>query len=391
MPIDMSGPIRASADKRLAEAMKAEAEGDRKKAAKAFRLCAELTRQLAQMVATPAIKKQRLEKAAFYEEKARYALAGKKPQYAVAETGASPEDEDQGKLDSAIQSLIFKSSVTWDDIGGLDSVKQVFKSAYALALAMQPEGVRLPPWRAILLFGPPGTGKTMLAAAASNGLGATFFNIRVSSILSKYFGESTKLIGTLYDAAREKAPSVVYIDEFESVGSATQEGSGPEGRILATLRVELDGLALKEDPRYVLTLASTNEPWKLDRPIVDRFKKRIYVPLPDMTGRQAILNKVIQKHGLTSELPAAELARMTEGYSGRELDAFSQEAISLMVKEMNPELEGVVDKGLDAVKQYTIKVSPLKKAHLMEALSHIKPKVSREHLRRFEEWEKSLE
>jgi SpoVK/Ycf46/Vps4 family AAA+-type ATPase len=290
-----------------------------------------------------------------------------------------------------VQALIFKSPVTWDDIGGLDSVKQVFKSAYALALAKQPEGVNLPPWRAILLHGPPGTGKTMLAAAASNGLGATFFNVRISSILSKYFGESSKLVSALYDAARNHAPSVVYIDEFESVGSAIEEGSGPEGRILATLRVELDGLALKGDPRYVLTLASTNEPWKLDRPIVDRFKKRIYVPLPDLAGRQVILDKILQKHGLTSEMTSSELARMTENYSGRELDALCQEAITLMVKDMNPELEAIVDQGLEVVKQYTIRVCPLKRTHFMQALSHIKAKTGKEQLRRFEDWEKSFE
>lgn len=391
MPLDMSGPLRASIDKNIALAQKADAEGDREKATKAYLLCAELMRQFAQVASTPEIKKQRLETAGNYEEKARYARVGKKPQYSIAEAGAAPENKDQENIDNAIQALIFKSSVTWNDIGGLDEVKKVFKSAYALAVAKQPQGVSLPPWRAILMFGPPGTGKTMLAAAASNGLEATFFNVRISSVLSKYFGESSKLMSALYETARLKAPSLVYVDEFESVGSATQEGGGPEGRILATLRVELDGLALKDDSRYVLTVASTNEPWKLDKPIVDRFKKRIYVPLPDLKGRQVILEKIMKSHGIEITMDLAELAKITEFYSGRELSALCEEAISSMVREQNPDLEAVVDQGLEAVKQYTIKVKSLDKNDLEKALGHIKPKTTREHLQKFNEWDRSLE
>ena len=390
MPMDMTGPIRDQVDKRRKEAQKYQAEGNKEKATQAYRQCAELMRQLAGLSTTPEIRKQRLQSALDYEELAKRAFNPPKAEPTSAE-GGHAEDKDQESIDSAIEALIYKSSVTWNDIGGLETTKEVFKEAYALAIAQRPEGVHLPPWRAILLYGPPGTGKTMLAAAASNGLGATFFNVRLSSILSKYFGESTKLLSALYVASRERAPSLVYLDEFESIGSAVSDGGGPEGRILATLRAELDGLASKDDPRYVLTIAVTNEPWKLDKPILSRFKKVIYVPLPDQATRQDIFNKTLKKHGLACEIPPSELASRSEGYSGREIDAICDEAISIMVKEANPQLTSLVDQGRESVEKYTIRVRPLTSKDFDVSLSRRKPRTTPADLRRFDEWARGLE
>jgi SpoVK/Ycf46/Vps4 family AAA+-type ATPase len=113
--------------------------------------------------------------------------------------------------------------------------------------------------------GPPGTGKTLLAAATAGNLEATFFNVKVSSLLSKYFGESTKLISALYSVARRLSPAVIFLDEFESLTPSRGSGeSGSERRIVSTLLAELDGLQGKDDDSFVMTICATNLPWLLD-------------------------------------------------------------------------------------------------------------------------------
>jgi katanin p60 ATPase-containing subunit A1 len=186
-----------------------------------------------------------------------------------------------------VLSLIHKSDVQWGDIGGLEDTKDSIKSAYALALAQKPAGVQVSSWRNLLMYGPPGTGKTLLAAATAGNLEATFFNVKVSSLLSKYFGESTKLISALFSVARRLSPAVIFLDEFESLTPVRGSGeSGAERRIVSTLLAELDGLQAKDDTGFVLTICATNLPWLLDLAILSRFQRRIYVPLPDPDARR---------------------------------------------------------------------------------------------------------
>ena len=155
----------------------------------------------------------------------------------------------------------------------------------------------------------------MLAAATSGTLEATFFNVSIGGILSKYFGESSKLLGQLFQVAREKSPSVIFLDEFEALTSQrTGDESGSERRILSTILAELDGLSSKDSDAYVLTIASTNLPWTLDQAILSRFQKKVLIPLPDQPAREAILRQHLEKKGFESKEPYAALAALTEGY-----------------------------------------------------------------------------
>jgi len=124
------------------------------------------------------------------------------------------EDGDEN-FKKYVESLITKTNVSWDDIGGLKEVKRLLKINYVLSVMKTPDSIK--PWRGILFFGPPGTGKTLLASALAGKLNATFFNVPVSKVLSKYFGESPKIISALYEVAREKSPSVVFIDEIDAL------------------------------------------------------------------------------------------------------------------------------------------------------------------------------
>jgi len=240
-----------------------------------------------------------------------------------------------------------------------------------------PAGVKLEGWRAILFFGPPGTGKTMLAAATSNGLEASFFNVPLSSILSKYFGESSKLVSALFGVARKRNPSVLFLDEFESIAAErTGEESGAERRVLSSFLTELDGLKTKSDPRYILTIAATNAPRLLDRAILSRFQRKVLIPLPDPVARASILNIHLRKAGIRSELPLEKIASETQWYSGRELDAMVRYATNGMIMEENPNISALVDQGKKALGDYTLKVRALTERDWQRARESIKPRMN---------------
>ena len=291
-----------------------------------------------------------------------------------------PVDEHQ----AAIEALIYtRASVTWDQIGGLEGTKREIKYAYGITLAGKPSGVSLPGWRRILFYGPPGTGKTLMAAATAKGLDATFFNVQVASLLSKWFGESSRLVAKLFDVARDRADegfAVVFIDEIDALCMKRGEGSdsGAERKVLSTLLSELEGLADKGEDRSVLTMAATNAPWDLDDAVLSRFQKRIYIPLPDAKAREAILSVLIQKAGHRLEVPVAELVARTEWFSGRDLERLAHQAINVMVEDLNRTVPELVDRGREAIEQYELKVRPLSEADFRSAFDRVRVDIVRQ-------------
>ena len=387
--VDLSSQIYASLQKALAQAKQHWQAGRGAEAAAAYRRCAELMRQYADYALNKDVKQQRLERARRFLELARKIEEGRAAMIA-AETAASPDYE------AEVLPLIHRSSVTWEDIGGLEETKREIQAAYALGIVQHPPGVQVRGWRNILLYGPPGTGKTLLAAAASNELDATFFNVKVSDMVSKYFGESTKLISALYRVAERKAPSVVFLDEFDALTLPRGGGeSGAERRILSTLLSELDGLADKrgkdETPPYVLTIAATNVPWLIDKAVLSRFgAKLIYVPLPDATARRDILRIHIEGRGHKTRVSYEELVARSEGYSGREIEGLCQEAVNHMIQRMNPDLLERIDMGREALARYKLKLAPLSAADFDHAFERVRPKTTLADIARYEEWRKSL-
>jgi len=387
MPVDLSGALRVAIDNKLIQADRKKACGDLKGASRLYRECSVLMRNYAEQTPFARVKKQRQHIALVYEEKA----SGLIPQ------NKSNSENDQGVteksvLENEVSQLIHHSSVTWSDIGGLEETKEELKTAYGIEIARKPGGVKLKGWRTILLYGPPGTGKTLLAAAISNGLEATFFNVAISSILSKYFGESSKLISSLYAGARRLAPSIVYIDEVEALSTQRSgDETGAERRVMSSLLTELDGIIGKSDKRYVLTIVATNLPWLLDKAILNRFEKKIFIPLPDRKARVSILRIHLEYRGIDLNVSYTELATMTEGYSGRELERISQEVVSRTIRELNPQIPELVDRGFDTVQSYELKLRPLNKRDFETVLTQTKPEVTASDLKRFTDWVEGLD
>ena len=394
MPVDLSASLYAQYKLARKRAEEAERRGALREAAAAYQQSADLMRQYAQSARDAKIREQRVQRADALAQLANRLI--QKPGAAVDRAGQmatrSTETPGEDDYEAAILELIQKTHVEWDDIGGLEDTKAAIKAAYGLALARKPKGVEISSWRKILLFGPPGTGKTLLAAATAGQLEATFFNVKVSNLLSKYFGESSKLITALYNVARRLSPSVVFLDEFESLTPPRGSGeSGAERRIVSTFLSELDGLDTKEDENLVLTIGDTNMPWLIDPAILSRFQKRIYIPLPDEDARKAILEIQIGRRGHRSQVSLKELVKHTDGFSGREIEQLCQAAITHMTKRANPNLMTVVDKGQQAIRDYEIRVEPLSEEDFEIAFAQVKPITTAEMIQRYAGWMRMLE
>ncbi|NMG82614.1 MAG: AAA family ATPase [Methanosarcinales archaeon] len=302
--------------------------------------------------------------------------------------GTEPGEE-EGFEKYVEQNLIATSRMTWENIGGLNSVKETIKESVVLSIIEEkPEAIK--PWKGILLFGPPGTGKTLLAAATAGSLEATFFNVKVGQILSKYFGESSKLVSALYSVGRKKSPSIVFLDEFDSIAlSRSGEVAESSRRVLSTLLSELDGLQDKDSGRYVLTMAATNTPWDIDSAVLSRFPKRIHIPLPDKEACLEIIRIHTIKEGLKlDEQILDEIAvRCTENlFAGRDIATLCNDAIWNMVRSENPALGSLADKPVDAIQEYRLGVRELTAGDFEKSFESVRSAVKARDVARYDKW-----
>ena len=403
MEVDVQAPLKQA----LAKAKSFYDAKDYPKAASAYEKAANLMSMWAEQAMGREAEERRKKMALQYREIAKKLRAGEVASDAPAPSPDNGSDREPaskaagagGEIRSIVTNLSHSSKITWDDIGGLDETKNEIKFALGMTLAQHPPGVKIAAWTKILFYGPPGTGKTLLAAATSNavrsteGVPSVFYNVKVSSILSKYFGESSKIVSELYGTARDTSPSVVFLDEFESLaGQRDASDSGAERRILSTLLSELDGMDSKgRSDLYVLTIAATNRPWDLDGAVLSRFEKKILIPLPDERTREKILRIHLEKKGFATGMPYEELGRLTNGYSGREIERFCKEVTTGMIEEVNRDIPSLVDTGLDTVKKYRIKVRPLTRDDFTAAARIIHPQTTPEEMQKYFSWKESAE
>ncbi|KAL5543937.1 hypothetical protein UlMin_007721 [Ulmus minor] len=228
--------------------------------------------------------------------------------------------------------------VTFDDIGALENVKDTLKELVMLPL-QRPElfckGQLTKPCKGILLFGPPGTGKTMLAKAVATEAGANFINISMSSITSKWFGEGEKYVKAVFSLASKIAPSVVFVDEVDSMlGRRENPGEHEAMRKMKNeFMVNWDGLRTKDTER-VLVLAATNRPFDLDEAVIRRLPRRLMVNLPDAPNRAKIMKVILAKEDLSPDVDFDAIASMTDGYSGSDLKNLCVTAAHRPIKEI---------------------------------------------------------
>ncbi|KXG32842.2 hypothetical protein SORBI_3003G213100 [Sorghum bicolor] len=257
----------------------------------------------------------------------------------------SVETKDDSKVtkyneyEKRIRELVIPASetgVTFDDIGALADIKESIRELVMLPL-QRPDlfnGGLLKPCRGILLFGPPGTGKTMLAKAIANEVGASFMNISMSTIMSKWFGEAEKSIQALFSLATKIAPSIIFMDEVDSMLGTRERSNENEvsRRIKSEFMTHWDGILSKPSEK-ILVLGATNRPFDLDDAIIRRYEHRIMVGLPTLESRELIFHKLLSKENIEN-IDFKELGKMTEGYSGSDLKSLCVAAAYRPVREL---------------------------------------------------------
>ncbi|KAM7419973.1 hypothetical protein PAMA_016874 [Pampus argenteus] len=289
-----------------------------------------------------------------------------------------------GKLANLILNEIVASgsSVRFEDVAGQDLAKQALQEIVILP-ALRPElftGLRAPS-RGLLLFGPPGNGKTMLAKAVAAESNATFFNISAASLTSKYVGEGEKLVRALFSVARELQPSIIFIDEVDSLLCERREGEHDASRRLKTeFLIEFDGVQSGGDDR-VLVMGATNRPQELDEAVLRRFSKRVYVALPVEQTRFKLLKNLLGKHGHPlTQRELSQLARLTEGYSGSDLTSLAKDASLGPIRELRPDQV----RNMEASEVRNICFSDF-----VESLKKIKRSVGPQTLELYSRWNRS--
>lgn len=268
-------------------------------------------------------------------------------------------DPELRPLGETITREIFQKNpnVRWDDVIGLNETKRLLKEAVVMPLKYPQlfQGL-LSPWCGILLFGPPGNGKTMLAKAVATECKTTFFNISASSIVSKYRGDSEKLIRILFELARHHAPSTIFLDEIDSImGQRDSSGGGGQEheasrRMKTELLIQMDGLSKTND--VVFVLAASNLPWELDAAMLRRLEKRVLVDLPSPEARQSLFSSLLKPY-IPSDFSFQEAVEKTDGYSGADIKLVAKEACMAPVRRLMTKLESIDTQELKGFNQRT--------------------------------------
>uniref|UniRef100_A0A8C4S1Y6 vesicle-fusing ATPase n=1 Tax=Erpetoichthys calabaricus TaxID=27687 RepID=A0A8C4S1Y6_ERPCA len=270
------------------------------------------------------------------------------PSKPVKESSSHPDDKgtdsdeeidpEKKKFQNQLQGAIVmeKPNVKWSDVAGLEGAKEALKEAVILPIKFPHlfTGKRTP-WRGILLFGPPGTGKSYLAkAVATEANNSTFFSISSSDLVSKWLGESEKLVKNLFQLAREHKPSIIFIDEIDSLcGSRSENESEAARRIKTEFLVQMQGVGV--DNEGILVLGATNIPWTLDSAIRRRFEKRIYIPLPEEHARSFMFKLHLGTTPTSlNESDFHTLGKKTEGYSGADISIIVRDALMQPVRKV---------------------------------------------------------
>lgn len=328
------------------------------------------------------------------------------------------EDKETKRLMAQVGGAVMteRPNVKWSDVAGLENAKASLNEAVILPIKFPSlfTGDRKP-WKGILLYGPPGTGKSYLAkAVATEANQSRFFAVSSSDLVSKWLGESEKLVKSLFTLARKQSPAIIFVDEVDSLCSSRSDSESESARRIKTeFLVQMQGVNAKND--NVLVLGATNLPWCIDAAIRRRFERRIYIPLPDEVARRELFKLNIAKtnHSLTEE-DIVLLAKRTDNYSGADISVLVRDAIyepvrkfrsathfkkvsgpsptdkNLIVHDLltpcSPGEPGAIEMSWEKVPTDKLLEPVVTASDMLKALANSKPSVRKDDLVKFEEF-----
>ncbi|KAG0633027.1 P-loop containing nucleoside triphosphate hydrolase protein [Tuber brumale] len=319
-------------------------------------------------------------------------------------------DPENKKLRGALAGAILteKPNIRWEDVAGLEGAKEALKEAVILPIKFPHlfTGKRKP-WRGILLYGPPGTGKSYLAKAVATEANSTFFSVSSSDLVSKWMGESERLVKQLFAMARENKPSIIFIDEVDALCGTRGEGESEASRRIKTeMLVQMDGVG--HDTSGVLVLGATNIPWQLDSAIRRRFQRRIHIAVPDLPGRVKMFELSVGSTPCTlTPQDYKSLGQMSEGYTGSDINIAVQDALMQPVRKIQtathyrkvitPEQEekltpcspgapGAMEMTWVDVDPDKLMEPPLELKDFVKAVRMSRPTVSKEDIKKSDNW-----
>jgi len=359
---------RLAADK-AREAVQLDSQGLRSRAIARYQEAIELLLKLQSFCENPRIRQVYLDNAEKYQARIQQLREGR------GEI-ASQEEERPGFEELVLSE---KPDISWSDVADLQQAKIAIKESIVYPFK-RPDLYPLGWPRGILLFGPPGCGKTLVAAAVAAEINATFYYVDAASVMSKWLGESEKNIARLFSSAREASmhrnPSIIFIDEIDSLAAAHRLEVGGESRARNQLLKEMDGLREKGKSLHLYVLGATNRPWELDEPFIRRFQKRIYVPLPEASSRLEMFKLYTRDLTMSPGVDLEQLARMTEYYSGNDIHDLCMAVQIAVVRELfetePPQADG--------------KPRPITMDDFLQSMRKRGSSVSLENVKRIENW-----
>lgn len=369
------------------DAVRLDKQGQKGRAITLYQKAIESLLQLVQLYPEYGLNKVYVQRAIAYQEriKALQGVVSSAEMRAEANNdaaGGGGTIENDGSMKPNNEELVVteRPMVNWAEVVGLDIAKKAVKEAIVYPV-QRPDLFPLGWPRGILLFGPPGCGKTLLAAAVATEIDANFYSIDAASIMSKWLGEAEQNVAKLFGSARKSATdgkaAIVFVDELDSLMGSHANEVGGEIRVKNQFLKEMDGITDKGKNLHVYVIGATNKPWDLDWAFIRRFQKRILVPLPDSNTRLGMMKHYSSNLTIGRDVDLTELARLAEGFSGSDIRDVCQSAQLSLIGEF---FESGKAKDKDA------KPRALTMADFRQILEERKPSVSLDMLSQYNRW-----